>query len=148
MAKYNVHIGSTVNNSSDPKFFIGTGFIGEGFNTRDELVALMRKYASFKRDGKSYWREEIKLSFELGETIEAFKAEGYRQCRENGYVDLFAAISVCNKDPFRGIEVIYRPTMWVDKDGNTFNYIIIKDNKIIPKFGKFSEILREIGIDI
>ena len=63
MAKYNVHIQPTTNFIGDPGYFSGTGFMGAGFNTREELAALMKKYATFTKDGESYWREEIKLTF-------------------------------------------------------------------------------------
>lgn len=148
MAKYNVHIQPTTNIIGDPGYFFGTGFMGVGFNTREELVTLMKKYASFTKDGKSYWRKEIKLTFELGETVEAFKAEGNRQCKENGFVNLFTAALTYTKDPFYGIKIIYRPGAWIDKDGNEFKFVVIKGDEVTPKAMKLSEILREIGIDI
>ena len=43
MAKYNVHIQPTTNFIGDPGYFSGTGFMGAGFNTREELAALMKK---------------------------------------------------------------------------------------------------------
>lgn len=67
----------------------------------DDLKALLRKYATFEKDGKRYWRVEIKMSFSLQSSVQAFKAEGDRQA----------------KDPFRGISIIYRPSKWIDKDG-------------------------------
>ncbi len=148
MKKYNVGIHGTSNILGDNNYFDGTGFMGEGFDTREELVSLMRKYASYKKDGISYWRKEIKLNFTLGKTVEAFKKEGNSQCKENGYVNLFTAMLVCRKDPFYGIDVIYRPEGWVDKDGNVFKFVVIKGGIVTPKMGKLTDILRELGIEL
>lgn len=63
MKKYNISISSTTNLTSDDKFFLGTGFMGAEFSTMDDLKALLRKYATFEKDGKRYWRVEIKMSF-------------------------------------------------------------------------------------
>ena len=53
MKKYNINIGS--NSISDDKFFFGTGFMGEGFDTLEELKSLLKKYATYQKDGKSFW---------------------------------------------------------------------------------------------
>lgn len=63
MKKYNISISSTTNLTSDDKFFLGTGFMGAEFSTMDDLKALLRKYATFEKDGKRYWRVEIKMPF-------------------------------------------------------------------------------------
>lgn len=146
MKKYIVNIEGTSNLLSDPKCFIGTGFMGAEFDTHEELKALLKKYATYQKDGKSFWRSEIKMTFSLGTTLEAFRAEGDRQCKENGFVNLFTAALACKSDPFRGIEIIYRPSKWVDKDGNVFAFVLIKGDKIIPQFKKLSEILKDIGM--
>lgn len=146
MKKYIVNIESPSNLSSDPKFFIGTGFMGEEFDTHEELKELLRKYATYQKDGKSFWRSQIKMTFSLGTTLEEFKAEGDRQCKENGFVNLFSIGARLRKDPFHGIEIIYRPSKWVDKNGNIFAFILIKGDKIIPQFKKLSEILKDIGM--
>ena len=149
MEKYNIHISSTTNLLSDPNWFPGTGFMGQGFSTREDLLALLKKYATYKKDGESYWQEEIKLTFELGETVAKFKEEGDRQCKVNGFVNLFAAAAVCAKDPFHGIEVIYRPGGWIDAQGNEFKFVLItKEDEVIPKKGKLTDILRELGMEI
>lgn len=148
--KYVVNISGTSNCLSDPNFFFGTGFMGDTFDTRDELVALLHKYATFEKEGKKYWREEIKITFSLGSTLSKFKEEGDRQCKENGGVNLFSLAFVGANDPFRNIELIYRPGGWIDKEGNEFKFVLIqgKDRKITPKQEKLSSILREIGIEI
>lgn len=146
MKRYVVNIGGTSNLLSDPRCFIGTGFMGEGFDTHEELKALLLKYATYQKDGKSFWRSEIKMTFSLGTTLEAFRAEGDRQCKENGFVNLFSIGARLRKDPFRGIEIIYRPSKWVDKDGNEFAFILIKGDEVIPQSKKLSEILKEIGM--
>ena len=149
MKKYNINIGSTSNSISDDKFFLGTGFMGAEFSTIDELRSLLHKYATFEKNGKSYWREEIKMTFSLGTTLEAFKAEGDRQCKENGFVNLFSIGARLRKDPFHGIEIIYRPSKWVDEKGNVFAFILIKGDEVIPqKNKKLRDILKEIGIEI
>ena len=147
MKKYNINIGS--NSISDDKFFFGTGFMGASFQTIDELRSLLHKYATFEKDGKSYWREEIKMTFSLQSSVQAFKAEGDRQAKENGVVDLFSCMAACAKDPFRKISIIYRPSRWIDEDGDEFAFILIKDDEVIPqKNKKLRDILREIGIEI
>lgn len=146
MKKYIVNIGGTSNLSSDPNFFIGTGFMGEGFDTHEELKSLLKKYATYQKDGKSFWRSEIKMTFSLGTTLEAFRAEGDRQCKENGFVNLFSIGARLRKDPFHGIEIIYRPSKWVDKKGNEFAFILIKGDEVIPQSKKLSEILKGIGM--
>lgn len=149
MKKYNINIGSTSNSISDNKFFFGTGFMGAEFSTIDELRSLLHKYATFEKDGKSYWREEIKMTFSLQSSVQAFKAEGDRQAKENGVVDLFSCMAACAKDPFRKISIIYRPSRWIDEDGDEFAFILIKGDEVIPqKNKKLRDILREIGIEI
>ena len=147
MKKYNISISSTTNLTSDDKFFLGTGFMGA--STMDDLKALLRKYATFEKDGKRYWRVEIKMSFSLQSSVQAFKAEGDRQAKENGIVELFSCMAACAKDPFRGISIIYRPSKWIDKDGSEFAFILVKGNEVIPqKNKKLRDILRELGIEI
>ena len=146
MKRYIVNIGGTSNLLSDPRCFIGTGFMGEEFDTHEELKALLLKYATYQKDGKAFWREEIKMTFSLGTTLEKFKSEGDRQCKENGFVNLFTAALACKSDPFRGIEIIYRPSKWVDKDGNEFAFVLIKGDEVIPQSKKLSEILKGIGM--
>ena len=149
MKRYVVNIGGTSNLLSDPRCFIGTGFMGEGFDTLDELKSLLKKYATYQKDGKSFWRSEIKMTFSLGTTLEAFKAEGDRQAKENGFVNLFSIGARLRKDPFHGIEIIYRPSKWVDEKGNVFAFILIKGDEVIPQKKKLRDILREeLGMEI
>ena len=149
MKKYNINIGSTSNSISDDKFFLGTGFMGAEFSTIDELRSLLHEYATFEKDGKKYWREEIKMTFSLQSSVQAFKAEGDRQAKENGVVDLFSCMAACAKDPFRKISIIYRPSRWIDEDGDEFAFILIKGDEVIPqKNKKLRDILREIGVEI
>lgn len=151
MKKYNINIGSTSNSISDNKFFLGTGFMGAEFSSIDELRSLLHKYATFEKDdGKRYWREEIKMTFSLQSSVQAFKEEGDRQAKENGIVDLFSCMKSCAKDPFRKISIIYRPSRWIDEDGDTFAFILIKGDEVIPqKNKKLRDILREeLGMEI
>lgn len=146
--KYVVNISGTSNLISDSRFFLGTGFLGSEFSSFEELKNLLHKYATFNKEGKRVWREEIKITFSLASTVDAFKAEGDKQCKTQGFVDLFKAARVARQDPFRGIKIIFRPSSWIDKNGNTFRFVLIKDYEILPRYCKFSEILKEIGIDI
>ena len=149
MKKYNINIGSTSNSISDDKFFFGTGFMGAEFSNIDELRSLLHKYATFEKDGNRYWREEIKMTFSLQSTVSSFKAEGDRQAKEKGIVNLFSCMAACAKDPFRKISIIYRPSRWIDEDGDEFAFILIKGDEVIPqKNKKLKDILREIGIEI
>ena len=149
MKKYNINIGSTSNSISDDKFFLGTGFMGAEFSTIDELRSLLYKYATFEKNGKKYWREEIRMSFYLQSSVQAFKAEGDRQAKENGFVNLFSIGARLSKDPFHGIEIIYRPSKWVDEKGNVFAFILIKGDEVIPQKKKLRDILREeLGMEI
>ena len=148
MKKYIINIGSTSNSISDDKFFFGTGFMGAEFSTIDELRSLLHKYATFEKDGKRYWREEIKMTFSLQSSVQAFKAEGDRQAKENGFVNLFSIGARLRKDPFHGIEIIYRPSKWVDEKGNVFAFILIKGDEVIPQKKKLRDILRSIGMEI
>lgn len=148
MKKYIVNIGGTSNLLSDPRCFIGTGFMGEGFDTHEELKSLLKKYATYQKDGKAFWRSEIKMTFSLGTTLEKFKSEGDRQCKENGFVNLFSIGAKLKKDPFHGIEIIYRPSKWIDEEGNVFAFILIKGDEVIPQKIKLRDILRSIGMEI
>ena len=149
MGKYNINIGSTSNSISDDKFFLGTGFMGAEFSSIDELRSLLHKYATYEKNGKKYWREEIKMSFSLQSSIQAFKAEGDRQAKVNGFVNLFSIGAAYAKDPFRKISIIYRPSRWIDEDGEEFAFILIKGDEVIPqKNKKLRDILRSIGMEI
>lgn len=82
------------------------------------------------------------MSFSLQSSVQAFKAEGDRQAKENGIVELFSCMAACAKDPFRGI---YRPSKWIDRDGSEFAFILVKGNEVIPqKNKKLRDILREL----
>lgn len=146
MAKYRVHIGSFNNISSDPDFFIGTGFAGCPISSFEDFKEAMYKYATFEKDGKSYWRNKIKISFNTEETHQAFKNEGDKQCEQQGFVDLLKAAMVAKKDPFHKIYIYFSPIGWIDKEGNLFKVLIDNKGKITPFTGKLSESLQLIGI--
>lgn len=137
---YVIHVSST-NNS-----FIGTGFMGTEVSSFEDVKQAMLKYATFIRDGKQYWRKEIKLTFNLASTLEAIKSEGNRQCQENGFVNLFTVLAACKSDPFKDYTIVYRPGKWVDTQGNKFSLVLLKGNEVIPFSGKLSELLTQIGI--
>lgn len=146
--RYVVNINPVTNLSSDKNFFFGTGFLGAEFSTKKELTELLYKYATIEKDGKRYWRQYIKLSFSLASTISSIKEEGNRQAKENGVVNLFTVCLAAKKDPFYGIHIYYRPAGWVDKDGNIFKFVVEKGKELTPNYGKLSNILKELGIEI
>ena len=143
--KYIVNINPITNLVHDENFFFGTGFMGEEFSTKKELLELLRKYAFIKKDGVRYWPKYIKLSFSLASTISSIKEEGNRQAKENGAVNLFTA---SKKDPFYGIHIYFRPTGWLDENGNVFKFMVEKGEELTPNYGRLSNILKELGIEI
>lgn len=143
---YRVNIDPITNLSSDGDFFFGTGFFGAEFNTFEELKGLLRKYATFERDGKRYWRKVIKMTFSLESTFSAVRAEGDCQCKENGMVELFSAIAAYGKDPFHKYTIFFRPGKWQDDKG-IFSFLLQEGKgDPMPRYGKLSEVLKEIGI--
>lgn len=146
--RYVVNIDPITNSLSDKNFFFGTGFVGAEFSTKKELLQLLREYATIEKDGVRYWREYIKLSFSLASTISSIKEEGNRQARENGVVNLFTTCLAAKKDPFYGIHIYYRPAGWLDENGNIFKFVVEKGKKLTPNYGKLSNILKELGIEI
>lgn len=91
--RYIVNIDPITNLSNDEDFFLGTDFMGAEFSTKKELLELLRKYATIKKDGVRYWPKYIRLSFSLA----------------------------AKKDPFYGIRIYFRPTGWFDENGNVLN---------------------------
>lgn len=146
--RYVVDINPITNLLSDKNFFFGTGFMGAEFSTKKELTELLRKYATIKKNGIRYWRQYIKLSFSLASTISSIKEEGNRQAKENGVVNLFTACLAAKKDPFYGIHIYYHPAGWVDENGNVFKFAVEKGKELTPNYGKLSNILKELGIEI
>ena len=148
MKRYNVNIHGPKNYKDQKTFFIGTGFFGEPFDTVEDLKSLLYKYATEKENGKLYWREEIELSFALEETVNAIKQEGDRQCVEKGFVNMFKLGSIMNKDPFKGIKIVYRPGGWIDEEGKVFKFVLINGDNVSPRYCKLTNILREIGMEL
>ena len=148
MKRYNVNINSITNILDDDDFFMGTGFLGAQFDTFEELKKLLVEYATYEKEGKRYWRKVIKITFSLGSTIYSIKKEGDRQCEENGMVELFSLAAAYRKDPLAKYTIYFRPSKWQDSKG-TFSFLLQEDRKDpVPKYGKFSEILKEIGITL
>lgn len=146
MKRYSVNINSITNLSDDNDFFLGTGFLGAQFDTFEELKKLLVEYATYEKEGKRYWRKVIKLTFSLGSTISSIKKEGDRQCEENGMVELFSLAATYRKDPLTKYTIYFRPSKWQDSKG-AFSFLLQEDGKDpVPKYGKFSEVLKEIGL--
>lgn len=146
--RYIINIDPITNLLSDENFFFGTGFMGAEFSTKEELLQLLHEYATFEKDGVRYWQKYIKLSFSLASTISSIKEEGNRQAKENGIVNLFTACLAAKKDPFYGIHIYYHPVGWLDENGNVFKFVVEKGKKLTPNYGKLSNILKELGIEI
>lgn len=136
-----------VNISSTDNTFFGTGFLGKEISSFEDLKAALHKYATYKEGEKSYWQKEIKISFNTVNSIKAFKEEGGRQCKEQGFVNLLSAAAALKKDPFYGYEIIYRPGKWIDEQGKVFSFVLIEKNEIKPFYGKLKELLTQIGIE-
>lgn len=148
MKRYSVNINSVTNLSNDDDFFLGTGFLGAQFDTFEELKKLLVEYATYEKEGKRCWRKVIKMTFSLGSTISSIKKEGDRQCEENGMVELFSLAAAYKKDPLTKYTIYFRPSKWQDSKG-TFSFLLQENGKDpVPKYGKFSEILKEIGITL
>lgn len=98
---YMVSISPWNSSLDDPCFFIGTGFWGEKFSSWTELKSLFEKYAMYtdKTDGSRRFYPKIKVTFHLASTIDSMKAEGNRQAKEDGIVNLFAVAAAGRNDP-------------------------------------------------
>lgn len=141
--RYNVWINSVTNVVSDPRWFCGTGFLGESFSTYEEFKQLLYKYAKLN----GIWKEEIELSFSLAESIDKLKEIGNRECKTNGFVEFFTLQSAFTNDPFKEIKIYWAPGKYIhNKTGNEFPFILVRGKSGEPRCGKLSSILEEIGI--
>ena len=105
--------------------------MGISIESMNDLKEAMFKYAS----NKGYWRPEIKLSFNLATTTAMFKAEGNKQCQENGFVNLIAAAAMLKRDPFYNTYIVFR-------------WCVVKDRQVIPVIGKCRQALEILGITL
>ena len=128
------------------KDLFGTGFMGVEIASMEDVRNATRRYAC--NSAGEYKSEYIKYTFMLSSTKDKAEAEGNRQAKEYGMVNLFQVASVLNDDPFKGISIYYRPGRWVDDNGKEFALCIFKGDKAIPFYGTFRNALKEIGIDI
>lgn len=144
--KYNVNISSLTNMIDDKNFFFGTGFFGEEISSFEDFKKTMYENATYEKDGKSFFYDEIKVSFSLADTIDKVKSVGDKQCETEGLVNLFEVSKIYKSDPFSKFTIIFRPNGWI-KDGKVFKLIIMENNtKVTPFYGKWSELLSSIGI--
>ena len=138
----------TVNISPAPKSneFFGTGFFGEEISSFEDFKKIMYENATYEKDGKSFFYDEIKVSFSLADTTDKVKSVGDKQCETEGLVNLFEVAKIYKSDPFSKFTIFFRPNGWI-KDGKVFKLIIIENNnKVTPFYGKWSELLSSIGI--
>lgn len=125
---------------------IGTGFMGVEVASYQDIKDAIREYACNK-DGH-YKSEFIKIDFSLASTVDAAKAEGDKQAKENGIVNLFQICSMMQNDPFKDIHIFFRPGRWLDNEKKPFSFFIDSPQKSYPHYGKFSEVLKELGIEL
>lgn len=138
----------TVNISPAPKSneFFGTGFFGEEISSFEDFKKIMYKKATYEKDGKSFFYDEIKVSFSSADTTDRVKSAGNKQSENEGLVNLFEIAKIYKSDPFSKFTIFFRPNGWI-KDGKIFKLIIMENsNKITPFYGKWSELLSNIGI--
>ena len=116
----------TVNIFPAPKSneFFGTGFFGEVFSSFEDFKRIMHEYATYKKDGKSFFYDEIKVSFSLADTTNKVKSTGDKQCETKGLVNLFEIAKIYKSDPFSKFTIFFRPNGWI-KDGKIFKLIIM-----------------------
>lgn len=126
-----------------------TGFLGEEINSMEELKAAIKKYGTYREnDGSRYWGDPIMLHFTTASIIDAVKESGDRQCKENGYVNLFSFVSMLQKCPYKDVDVFYRHDGWLDSDGRLFRWLITRGEDQQPIYGKLIDVLKELGIEL
>ena len=125
----------------------GPGFLGEEVNSLEELKAVIKKYGVYReKDGSLYWGDPVKIHFTKASVIDAVKESGDRQCKENGYVNLFSFIAILQKCPYKDVDIFYRHYGWIDSDGRLFRWIITRGEDQQPVYGKLVDVLKELGI--
>ena len=88
------------------------------------------------------------LHFTTASIIDAVKESGDRQCKENGYVNLFSFVSMLQKCPYKDVDVFYRHDGWLDSDGRLFRWLITRGEDQQPIYGKLIDVLKELGIEL
>lgn len=149
--KYNVNVSSLTNMIGDKDFFFGTGFFGEEFSSAEELRDIINKYACTDKNRPYYATKNFKLTFTLASTIADAKAEGNRQCKENGMVELFSIAAKCRKDPYSEKEVYFFVKGKYESDpSKVFHYIMYNKNtkQYTPIYGGLKGVLEAVGITL
>lgn len=127
----------------------GPGFFGEEINSLEELKAVIKKYGIYKEnDGSLYWGDPVMIHFTEASIIDAVKESGDRQCKENGYVNLFSFVSMLQKCPYKDVDVFYRHDGWLDSGGRLFRWLITRGEDPQPIYGKLIDVLKELGIEL
>lgn len=138
-----------VNTKIQERPLLGPGFFGEEVNSLNELKAVIKKYGIYKeKDGSLYWGDPVKIHFTTASVIDAVKESGDRQCKENGYVNLFSFVSTLQKCPYKDVDIFYRHYGWIDDDGRIFRWIITRGEDQQPIYGKLIDVLKELGITL
>lgn len=144
--KYNVNVSPITNMIDDKNFFFGTGFFGKEISSYEDFKKIIHENVMYKKDGKSFFYDEIEVSFCLADTIDKVKSVGNEQCKTEGLVNLFEIAKIYKSDPFSKFTIFFSPNGWI-KDGKVFKLIIMENNtKVTPFYGKWSELLYNIGI--
>lgn len=141
--KYYVHI------KIQERPLLSTGFLGEEVNSLEELKAVIKKYGIYKeKDGSRHWGDPVKIRFTTASIIDAIKESGYKQCQENGGVNLFSFVPILQQCPYRDVDVFYRHDGWIDDNGEVFRWLIAKGDDYSPVYGKLIDVLNELGIEL
>lgn len=138
-----------VNTKIQERPLLGPGFFGEEVNSLNELKAVIKKYGIYKeKDGSLYWGDPVKIHFTTASVIDAVKESGDRQCKENGYVNLFSFVSILQKCPYKDVDIFYRHDGWIDDKGIIFNWVVSRGEDNNSVYGKLVDVLKELGIEL
>lgn len=128
---------------------LSTGFLGEEVNSLEELKAAIKRYGIYnENDGSCEWGDPVMIHFTTASIVDAVKESGDRQCKENGYVNLFSFVSILQKCPYKDVDVFYRHYGWIDDNGIIFRWIITRGEDHHPVYGKLIDVLKELGIEL
>lgn len=146
MKKYVVNIGPISNILSDPNFFFGTGFWGEGIDSHEELKEIIKKYW---KDKDGHYRP-LKLTFSLGTNVAKAQEAGNQQAAKGETVNMFSVLSHLSHDPLRGMKLYFSGYGF---KGHGNSYWMLEDTRhsesaemIFFPGKKLSEVLPEIGV--
>lgn len=146
MKTYVVNVGPISNSLSDPLFFFGTGFWGEGIDSYEELKELIRKYWKDK-EGRT---RPFKLSFSLGVNVAKAQEIGNQQAAKGEDVNMISVLTPLKDDPFRDKSLYYSP--WGFKEHKDSRWLLAENDDVdhvtIFTEQRLFEVLPKIGINL